>query len=376
MITVAKSIEAPIKLVFPRPPPPSAKPGQAYYSMLGLGDIVLPGLMIGLALRFDLYMYYLHRQSKTVASGTLSESKASSESNLSVAQNSEASVKSETVTKAKYRGPTSHSDRFWLTSWTQLLAPRFAGPSRYVETFPKPYFHASLVGYTLGLIATLFSMHIMQHGQPALLYLVPGVLIACWGTAVARGELSVFHNFSEHDDSEAKAGDEKKETKALEEPESEQKPKSTTPNDAETKPSALKASEASEPPSEPAPNANGDGKPATVPAVKSSTADLPHQCEGAVDESPKATKTVRFDLPDTRSRSPGNVEGDKESASGSRSGGQVLFSLTITTPRRKTKIGEEMDTGAAPVIQPVAGKEGVDAPAYVESGSRKRVRLA
>ncbi|KAH0855394.1 hypothetical protein HID58_008046 [Brassica napus] len=47
MVSVAKSFDAPIKLLFPT--------GDALrpYSMLGLGDIVIPGIFVALALRFD-----------------------------------------------------------------------------------------------------------------------------------------------------------------------------------------------------------------------------------------------------------------------------------------------------------------------------------
>jgi len=46
MVTVAKSFDAPIKLLFPQPD------GSAP-SLLGLGDIVIPGIFISLMLRFD-----------------------------------------------------------------------------------------------------------------------------------------------------------------------------------------------------------------------------------------------------------------------------------------------------------------------------------
>lgn len=45
MVTVAKSFDAPIKVVWPRT-------GGAF-SLLGLGDIVIPGIFIALMLRFD-----------------------------------------------------------------------------------------------------------------------------------------------------------------------------------------------------------------------------------------------------------------------------------------------------------------------------------
>ncbi|CAI9781303.1 unnamed protein product [Fraxinus pennsylvanica] len=47
MVSVAKSFDAPIKLLFPTLD--SARP----FSMLGLGDIVIPGIFVALALRFD-----------------------------------------------------------------------------------------------------------------------------------------------------------------------------------------------------------------------------------------------------------------------------------------------------------------------------------
>ncbi|CAL0319224.1 unnamed protein product [Lupinus luteus] len=47
MVSVAKSFDAPIKLLFPTFN--AARP----FSMLGLGDIVIPGIFVALALRFD-----------------------------------------------------------------------------------------------------------------------------------------------------------------------------------------------------------------------------------------------------------------------------------------------------------------------------------
>jgi minor histocompatibility antigen H13 len=49
MLTVAKGIDAPIKLKFPKDY--SADPPQ--YSILGLGDIVIPGIFVSLCLRYD-----------------------------------------------------------------------------------------------------------------------------------------------------------------------------------------------------------------------------------------------------------------------------------------------------------------------------------
>ncbi|GAM21535.1 hypothetical protein SAMD00019534_047100 [Acytostelium subglobosum LB1] len=49
MVTVAKSFDAPIKLLFPK----NIFAAEYQFSMLGLGDIVLPGIFIALLLKFD-----------------------------------------------------------------------------------------------------------------------------------------------------------------------------------------------------------------------------------------------------------------------------------------------------------------------------------
>lgn len=115
MVTVAKSFEAPIKLVFPQDLITNGL-SASNFAMLGLGDIVIPGIFIALLLRFD------HS------------------------------------TKRKSR----------------------------------IYFYSTLTAYFLGLMATIFVMHVFKHAQPALLYLVP----ACMGTpllvALVRGELKTL----------------------------------------------------------------------------------------------------------------------------------------------------------------------------------------
>ena len=96
MVTVAKSLDVPIKLMFPRPGDPEHPTSAPSHAMLGLGDVVLPGIVIGLALRFDLYLFYLRRQKRVHA--------ASGEG-------------SETVEKAEYFPLAGRwSDHFWTHS--------------------------------------------------------------------------------------------------------------------------------------------------------------------------------------------------------------------------------------------------------------------
>lgn len=180
MVTVAKSLDVPIKLMFPRPASPNDPTGTVSHAMLGLGDIVLPGIMIGLALRFDLYLFYLRRQKRSPA---VAEGEAN------------------TVEKPQYHSLAGRwSDHFWTHSL--MGRPLWAASTNESKpeapfTFPKIYFHASLVGYVLGLLATLGVMMVWNHAQPALLYLVPGVLGSLWLTALARGELDLMWSYTE-----------------------------------------------------------------------------------------------------------------------------------------------------------------------------------
>ncbi|KAG0645272.1 Intramembrane protease 1 [Hyphodiscus hymeniophilus] len=153
MITVATSLEAPIKLVFPGP-------GRG--SMLGLGDVVLPGIMMALALRFDLYLHYLRHPTR------------------------------KDEKKAPYHEATGKwGERFW--TWGSKDEPTIADGAR----FKKVYFKASLIGYVLGLVTTLVVLNIFKHGQPALFYLVPTVLGSLWGTAFLRGDFKLMWGYTE-----------------------------------------------------------------------------------------------------------------------------------------------------------------------------------
>lgn len=53
MVTVAKSLDGPIKILFPRSLVPDEETGKIELSLLGLGDIVIPGFFLALLLRFD-----------------------------------------------------------------------------------------------------------------------------------------------------------------------------------------------------------------------------------------------------------------------------------------------------------------------------------
>lgn len=206
MVTVAKSLDIPAKLLFPRPAGPRDDPGKQALAMLGLGDIVLPGIIIGLALRFDLYLFYLRKQSHRDRLELL-ERPSSPETLPKIADAGDHSsakrgIQTELV-KAEYITATGGwGDRFWTTG--KAKGDEY---SQIGGTFPKTYFQASMTGYILAMITTLAVMEIFGHAQPALLYLVPGVLGCLWGTAFFNGDISLMWNYTEAtEDENATAG--------------------------------------------------------------------------------------------------------------------------------------------------------------------------
>lgn len=196
MVTVAKKLDIPIKLLFPRPAGLNEDPSKQSLAMLGLGDIVLPGIMIGLALRFDLYLFYLRKQTRQAKLG---------------AQTPEEHDSPARIVEAKwYPAAGGWGERFWVSRRVSGIENKHLG-----GLFPKTYFHTSLVGYATGMIITLSIMQVYGHAQPALLYLVPGVLGSLWATAFVRGEAKLMWEYNEamDEDSREKAS---KSSKGLE----------------------------------------------------------------------------------------------------------------------------------------------------------------
>ncbi|OGE48624.1 hypothetical protein PENARI_c027G01738 [Penicillium arizonense] len=187
MVTVATKLDVPIKLLFPRPPNANDDPSTTQLAMLGLGDIVVPGMVMGLALRFDLFLYYQRKG----------------------AQKAQTEGSDLAAVKPEYQSPTgAWGERFWAPS-PKPENPEFQPPYYDARTFPKTYFKASVVGYVSGMVTTLLAMQYSNHAQPALLYLVPGVLTSLWGTALVRGEINTMWHFS--DEEEVEVDEEKKE---------------------------------------------------------------------------------------------------------------------------------------------------------------------
>merc|ERR1712110_479062 len=124
----APKLSLPGKLVFP------SNHNIGHFSMLGLGDIVMPGLLLCFVMRYDAYK---KAQARKMA---------------------EAGI------------PLPNQ-------WHRIS-----------------YFHCSLFGYFLGLLTATVSSEVFKAAQPALLYLVPFTLLPLFLMAYLKGDLnSMWH---------------------------------------------------------------------------------------------------------------------------------------------------------------------------------------
>lgn len=118
----APKLSLPGKLVFP------SMQNSGHFSMLGLGDIVMPGLLLCFVMRYD-----------------------------------------------AYKRSQIHAGEAGLPL-----------PNYYHKI---TYFHCSLIGYFLGLLTATVSSEVFKAAQPALLYLVPFTLLPLLIMAYLKGDL-------------------------------------------------------------------------------------------------------------------------------------------------------------------------------------------
>jgi len=145
MVTVATKIEAPARFLFKALR--EAGDGRYPFSVLGLGDVIVPGAFVSLMREFD--------QDQLGAAAVITKPKAR--------------------TRGATALPASRADR---------------------STDANVYFDTALRAYALGLATTFVANYVSKAGQPALVYIVPSLLIATLGTAALRDELPLLLGYT------------------------------------------------------------------------------------------------------------------------------------------------------------------------------------
>jgi minor histocompatibility antigen H13 len=160
MMTVATKVDAPIKFLFPASL--ESMPTRPYpFSVLGLGDIVVPGVMAALARKIDLEGL----PADEFVVPTVSEM------TTPITENGKKAI-------------------VWPNFYTtqDYLKEMFRKKEEVVVPVPIPirelrkqqgkisYLNCVTVGYTIGLLGAFTANEVTRSGQPALLYLVPTVI--------------------------------------------------------------------------------------------------------------------------------------------------------------------------------------------------------
>ena len=175
MLEVATSsqIEGPLKLMLPGGSAASKYP----FSILGLGDVVIPGIFAALMLRFDAFQKLLQRQARTEPK--MSEGK----DDAGLCYSMESVVLNPPQETTVSEAESLSEDKALMSSLLPILEPReeLLSSRKYIV----PVFGS----YAAGLMIAFGANVITGAGQPALLYIVPCMLTTTVVLASARGEL-------------------------------------------------------------------------------------------------------------------------------------------------------------------------------------------
>jgi hypothetical protein len=200
------------------------------FSILGLGDIVVPGLLLCFVLRFDAYK---KNQRKNVKSSPVtSPSPISSSKTTQVLSNPLLLLQSCRLKRQYYTNDEDEQILLKKNSSQEFIyqeQPRKLNKSDSAHSSNKSYyfccnclnggecclncqwnhtendssysfknnltyFHCSLLGYFVGLITATLSSEIFKEAQPALLYLVPFTLLPLLTMAYLKGDLRLMWN--------------------------------------------------------------------------------------------------------------------------------------------------------------------------------------
>jgi hypothetical protein len=129
--------------------------------MIGLGDIVLPGLLISFCARYD-GAKFLTRKCSEASSGGASSGNANGAA----------------ASDIEYT-PTLNRKQVFISNTKAFL-----------KSLKKGYFGPMMVAYAVGLSAAYIAVYGMKRGQPALLYIVPACLLTIFVLGLRKRQLS------------------------------------------------------------------------------------------------------------------------------------------------------------------------------------------
>ena len=195
------------------------------FSILGLGDIVVPGLLLCFVLRFDAYKK--NQRKNMQSSSTTTSPKATrvlsnpllllqsctfkrkyftndeDEQDIIKSSSNQEFIYQEQPRKVNQNNSINSTSRSYYFCCNCLnggecclncQSNHTENGSSYSLKNNLTYFHCSLLGYFVGLITATLSSEIFKEAQPALLYLVPFTLLPLLTMAYLKGDLRLMWN--------------------------------------------------------------------------------------------------------------------------------------------------------------------------------------
>lgn len=201
MLQVATSdlVSGPTRLLFPRPPSSIGEASSFPFSLLGLGDVAIPGLLACLTLRYD-----ASRVVDLPARGAAAiEAIYAAMQELAEAEPGASGRRMGDVARdAAHAAYDVIADRENEQRDRTLGASASGGATTVYHASPmvllhRTYFAPVLTAYVCGLLLAFAANAVTHLGQPALVYLTPCTLGAVGLVATSRGELGRIWRYTD-----------------------------------------------------------------------------------------------------------------------------------------------------------------------------------
>lgn len=199
MLTVATSdiVSGPTRLLFPRVAGGTGEAASFPFSLLGLGDIAVPGLLACLALRYD--------ASRAINMGARAD--AAAEALKGAFSRLDPGATGRQMADAAAEAAGTAVDEVADAESEQRARSEGASTSGTADTAleysdavlqQRTYFVPTMAAYVIGLGIAFAANAITKLGQPALLYLVPATFTAITLTAASRGEINRLWSYTDN----------------------------------------------------------------------------------------------------------------------------------------------------------------------------------
>lgn len=183
----AKTLELPMKLIFPQDLSLGDVSSTAGHSMLGCGDIVIPGLLMILAMQMDVE----NKAIEPMLTALKRTRMVSGRSHLLPMWRCNRGNSRGDDTGGGHGNTTTPSSRYCFPMKTAPSASSILGWLRCgMKRCSQSYVLSFLFAYSMGLQLALGCSAFFSSAQPALFYLAPCTLCAIGSVAVGRGEWS------------------------------------------------------------------------------------------------------------------------------------------------------------------------------------------